>query len=57
MQLSENDRPVWTAQFSEEVRAAQLQEDSDAWYAVTGLLLTIICTGVALAVVTAWLCS
>ena len=57
MQQQDDERPIWTATFTEETRANQLQEDSDAWYAVTGLLLAIISTGVCLAVFTAWACS
>lgn len=52
-----DDRPVWRAAFDEETRAEQMEEDSAAWYAVTGLLLFIISTGVCLAMFTAWMCS
>lgn len=57
MHEPEEERAVWKASFSEETRADQVQEDSDAWYAVTGLLLAIISTGVCLAIFTAWMCS
>jgi hypothetical protein len=57
MNVQDDDRPVWKAAFNEETRAAQLEEDSAAWYAVTGLLLAIISMGVCLAVFTAWMCS
>jgi hypothetical protein len=53
----QGNRPVWEAAFSEETRAEQMQEDSAAWHAVTGLLLAIISAGVCLAVFTAWMCS
>ena len=57
MTADNGDRPVWNAAFSKETREDQLQDDSAAWHAVTGLLLAIITTGVCLAVFTAWMTS
>ena len=48
---------VWDSKFSKETQIELLNEDSKAWYAVTGLLLAIITTGLTLAVITAWLCA
>jgi hypothetical protein len=56
MNVDEAERPIWHDTFSEELREEQLQEDSDAWRAVTGLLLFIICLGVTLATFTVWIC-
>ena len=56
MHIDEANRPVWNGSFSEASRAEQLREDSQAWRAVTGLLLAIIIVGVSLALFTAWMC-
>ena len=53
--MSDESRNVWNETFDESTREAQVEEDSQAWYAVTGLLLTIICIGVTLAVFTVWI--
>ena len=53
----ERDHPVWANTFSEQMREQQLQEDSGAWRAVTGILLSIVTIGVCLAVLSVWLCA
>ncbi len=53
----EGDQTVWKANFSEKVRREQREDDSAAWNAVTGLLLTIITFGLSLALFTVWVCS
>ena len=57
MHVDDGDRPVWNEAFNEATRTEQLRDDSEAWRAVTGLLLAIICVGVSLALFTAWMCS
>ena len=57
MSESKDHLPVWKASFTEKVRQEQLQDDSAAWNAVTGLLLTIIGIGLTLALFTVWACS
>ncbi len=53
----ESDQKVWEESFSEKVRTEQREDDSAAWNAVTGLLLTIISIGLSLAVFTVWVCA
>ena len=53
----QSQQKVWTESFNQETRGQQRQEDSEAWYAVTGLLMTIITIGVTLAVLTVVICS
>lgn len=48
---------VWKESFTEKVRNEQREDDSAAWNAVTGLLLTIISIGLSLAVFTVWVCA
>ena len=55
MTVDDHDRPVWKKSFSQAARDQQVQEDSDAWYGVTGLLLTIISFGLSLALFTVWM--
>lgn len=57
MNAEEGDRPVWSEAFNKETREDQMRDDSDAWHAVTGLLLAIISVGVCLAVFTTWMTS
>lgn len=57
MSADQGEQKVWTESFNAETRVAQRREDSDAWYAVTGLLLTIITIGVTLAACTVWICT
>ncbi len=57
MTASNENRPVWDSAFSEEARAAQLNDDSTAWRSVAGLLLAIISVGLTMATFTAWICS
>ncbi|MBP85272.1 MAG: hypothetical protein CMJ64_00920 [Planctomycetaceae bacterium] len=52
-----SNNEVWNESFSETARGAQRQEDSDAWYAVTGLLIAIISVGVTLAAFTVFVVS
>lgn len=56
MNAVERAHPLWTEAFSDERRERQLQDDSNAWRAVTGILLAIVTVGVCLAVLTAWIC-
>ena len=53
----EGKKTVWNETFSEQVRNEQLKDDSAAWNAVTGLLMTIISIGLSLALFTVWACS
>ena len=53
----EDQQSVWKTNFSEQVRSEQREDDSAAWNAVTGLLLTIISLGLSLALFTVWVCS
>ena len=53
---SNENRSVWESSFSKETQTELLKEDSEAWTAVTGLLLAIISVGLTLAVFTAWMC-
>ncbi len=53
----EGEQKVWKESFSERVRKEQREDDSAAWNAVTGLLLTIISIGLSLALFTVWICS
>jgi len=57
MNATNENRPVWDAAFTEETRTEQLDEDSAAWQAVTGLLLAIISVGLTMALFTVWVCS
>lgn len=57
MNVADNDRSVWASSFSDDVRQLQLHDDSAAWRAVTGILLTIVTVGTCLAVFTVWLCT
>jgi hypothetical protein len=57
MNAVEREHPVWAETFSEQMREQQLQDDSSAWHAVTGILLTIVSVGLGLAVLSVWLCS
>jgi len=52
----ERDHPIWTDAFSEQTREQQLHDDSTAWRAVTGILITIVSVGVCLAVFGVLLC-
>ncbi|MBC8354626.1 MAG: hypothetical protein H8E66_21730 [Planctomycetes bacterium] len=52
----EGDQQVWTESFSEKVRTEQREDDTAAWNAVTGLLMTIISIGLSLALFTVWVC-
>jgi hypothetical protein len=54
--IPESEHPTWMNAFNPETRSDQLNEDHAAWYAVTGLLLAIIITGVSLAVFTVITC-
>jgi hypothetical protein len=54
---SHSDNHIWKESFSDAARKSQRQEDSDAWYAVTGLLLAIVSVGVSLAVFTVFVVS
>ncbi|HRX78635.1 MAG: hypothetical protein H6821_12820 [Planctomycetaceae bacterium] len=53
----EGENAVWKDSFSEKVRKEQREDDSAAWNAVTGLLMTIITIGLSLALFTVWACS
>jgi len=57
MSAEQSNNDIWKRSFSESARNAQTQEDSDAWYAVTGLLLAIVCGGVTLAAFTVFVVS
>ena len=57
MNAVERDHPVWADAFSEQIREQQLLDDSAAWRAVTGILLSIVTVGVCLAVLSVWLCA
>ena len=57
MSAHEGDQKVWNEAFDERVRTEQQEDDSAAWNAVTGLLLTIISIGLSLAVFTVWVCA
>ena len=57
MSEQEGDQSIWRESFSEKVRTEQLEDDTAAWNAVTGLLMTIITIGLSLAVLTVWVCS
>ncbi len=48
---------IWKDSFSEKVRNEQLEDDTAAWNAVTGLLLAIISVGLSLALFTVWVVS
>jgi hypothetical protein len=48
--------PIWEHSFSEDRRQEQLHDDSAAWSAVTGILLTIVTVGVCLAVLSVLIC-
>jgi hypothetical protein len=52
MSADHGNNNIWNQSFTETARDAQTQEDSDAWYAVTGLLLAIVSVGVSLAAFT-----
>jgi hypothetical protein len=56
MNAVERAHPLWTETFSDERREQQLQADSNAWRAVTGILMAIVSGGVCLAILTAWIC-
>lgn len=53
---SNESQSVWDSAFSKETQSELLKDDSEAWAAVTGLLLAIITVGLTLAVITAWMC-
>lgn len=57
MASTERQHQVWESAFSDETRQQHLAEDSEAWGAVTGILLTIVSIGACLAVLTVWICS
>jgi hypothetical protein len=48
---------VFKKSFDAEVQEALLQEDSEAWFNVTGELLTIVTLGVAFFIFIVWLIS
>ena len=48
----EQTHPVWNRAFNSSTKQAQLRDDSQAWNAVAGILLTIVSVGLFLAVVT-----
>ncbi|MBC8353178.1 MAG: hypothetical protein H8E66_14370 [Planctomycetes bacterium] len=56
MSTVEHDHTIWESSFSEERRRQQLEEDSNAWRAVTGILLTIVSVGACLAVFSVLVC-
>ncbi len=56
MSTISQQHPVYTDAFTEEERKAHLQDDSAAWRAVTGILLTIVSIGACLAVFTVLIC-
>ncbi len=56
MSTAEHNHPVWENSFREDMRQQQLADDSEAWRAVTGILLTIVSIGAALAVFTVLVC-
>jgi len=53
---SNENQSAFNTAFSKETQTELLNEDSEAWTAVTGLLLAIICMGFTLAAFTAWMC-
>lgn len=55
MANSETEHPVWESAFNEATRQEQMEDDSNAWHIVTGLLLAIVTIGVLLAVFTVWI--
>ena len=57
MSADHGNNNVWNEAFSQTARDAQTKSDSDAWYAVTGLLLAIVSVGVSLAVFTVFVVS
>lgn len=57
MSAHEGDQSVWKESFDERVRNEQMEDDTAAWNAVTGLLMTIITIGLSLALFTVWVCS
>lgn len=57
MTVRDEDHSVWVDAFSEAAQVKQLNDDSEAWRAVTGLLLAIISVGLTMAMFTAWMCS
>ena len=57
MSEHEGDQSVWKESFDERVRQEQLEDDSAAWNAVTGLLMMIITIGLSLALFTVWVVS
>ena len=56
MSTASSGHTVWEESFQENARRQQLADDSDAWRAVTGILLTIVSVGATLAVFTVWVC-
>jgi cytochrome b subunit of formate dehydrogenase len=54
---SVHPRTVFDASFDEATRKQLVEEDSAAWYAVTGLLLVIITGGVMIALLALAICS
>lgn len=56
MSTAGHDHPVWEHSFSEDRRQEQLHDDSTAWNAVTGILLTIVTIGVCLAGLSVLIC-
>lgn len=55
MDATPREESVWAKSFSEQSQHEQLHDDSEAWRAVTGLLLTIVSIGVLLAIFTVWI--
>jgi hypothetical protein len=53
----EGDQTVWKESFSDRVRSEQREDDSTAWWIVTGLLIAIVSIGLSLAVLAVWLCA
>ncbi len=51
------DQKVWNEAFDARVRTEQREDDTAAWNAVTGLLMTIISIGLSLALFTVWVCA
>lgn len=57
MNAIEREHPTWTHAFNEEARSQQLHDDSTAWRAVTGILITIVSVGACLAIISVWICA
>jgi hypothetical protein len=54
--LRDEDHPVWTKTFKYNARLQQLQDDHEAWAAVTGVLITIVSMGALLAIISVAIC-